>query len=306
MKTFYLTLTLLATVLLSSLAVLAQTQSRQESRQDQLTEIENKRKEIAELEQKLLAPSDEDCLRYADFLRSPDTGLIRLLPREKYDSVYHQTASPTATGAFPRKKAGDLQNSSIPGEIIPGRAPTGGGTAPAQNDAAFTNLADLPSVNGERSKTTPITMRGGGAYYSFTRKTHEYGGSDIQLDHGELQTGFSGVNYGLLTKLGKVPLEDLNLQTPAVQLLAGYAAPTQPQEARLEKSRFKQGAKIDGVNVKRRLPVQLNATYLLRAINYAQSDVLVAFRVVTIDSDGSAVILWKLLKQFPTPQLARN
>lgn len=302
MKTFSLTLTLLASVLLSSLAVLAQTQSRQ----DQLTEIDSKRKEIAELEKQFLAPSDEDRLRYADFLRLPDTGLIRLLPREKYDSAYAQTVSPPTPGSFPRKKAEDLHNSSLPGALIPGRAPSGGGVAPVQNDAAFTNLDDLPSVNGGSLKPTPITMRGGGAYYSFTTRNHEYGGSHIQLDHGELSSGFSGANYGLLTKLGKVPLEDVNLQTPAVGPLAGYAPPAQPQEARLEQSRFREGAKIDGVKVKRSLPLQLNATYLLRAINYAQSDVLVAFRVVRIDSDRSAVILWKLLKQFPTPQLARN
>lgn len=302
MKVFYLTLTLLATVLLSSLTALAQTQSRE----DRLNEIENKRKEIAELEKKLLAPSDEDRLRYADFLRLPDTGLIRLLPREKYDSTYGRTVTPKAPGAFPRKKAADLHNSSIPGAIVPGRAPTGGGTAPVQNDAAFTNLDDLPTVNGDSVKSTPITMRGGGGYYSFTRRTHEYGASDIQLDHGELQTGFSGVNYGLMTKLGKVPLEEVNLQITAVQGLAGYAPPAQASDARLEQSRFQQGAKIDSVKVKRSLPVQLNSTYLLRAINYAQSDVLVAFKVVTIDSDGSAVILWKLLQRFPTPQLARN
>lgn len=39
-------------------------------------------------------------------------------------------------------------------------------------------------------------------------------------------------------------------------------------------------------------------------VNYAKSDVLVAFRVVEIDSDGSALIDWKLLKRFRTPQLA--
>jgi len=25
-----------------------------------------------------------------------------------------------------------------------------------------------------------------------------------------------------------------------------------------------------------------------------------------VDTDGSAIILWKLLKKYPTPQLARN
>ncbi len=32
-----------------------------------------------------------------------------------------------------------------------------------------------------------------------------------------------------------------------------------------------------------------------------QSDALVAFRVVRIDNDSSAVIVWKLLKKYPIP-----
>jgi hypothetical protein len=32
-----------------------------------------------------------------------------------------------------------------------------------------------------------------------------------------------------------------------------------------------------------------------------QSDVLVVFRVVRVDSDGSATIVWKLLKKYGKP-----
>ena len=52
--------------------------------------------------------------------------------------------------------------------------------------------------------------------------------------------------------------------------------------------------------------MKLDSTYLLRSINYRSSDVLVAFKVVRIDSDGSAVLLWKLLQKYPKPQLAHN
>jgi len=54
------------------------------------------------------------------------------------------------------------------------------------------------------------------------------------------------------------------------------------------------------------LPVKVNTTYLLRSINYVASDVLVAFRVVRKDSDGSIIIIWKLLKNYPRPKLARS
>ena len=35
-------------------------------------------------------------------------------------------------------------------------------------------------------------------------------------------------------------------------------------------------------------------------------DVLVAFRIIRKDDDDSVIILWKLLKKYPKPELARN
>lgn len=69
------------TLILSCLNVAAQTQSRE----DIIKEIESKRAEIAVLEKYVLATSDTDRQEFAAFLTQPQTGLIRLLPREKYD-----------------------------------------------------------------------------------------------------------------------------------------------------------------------------------------------------------------------------
>jgi len=60
------------------------------------------------------------------------------------------------------------------------------------------------------------------------------------------------------------------------------------------------------VSYKSRLQLRLNSTYLLRSVLYDTSDAIVAFKVVRIDNDDSAIILWKLLKKYPTPYLARN
>jgi hypothetical protein len=224
------------------LTVFAQTQTRE----DLLKQIEAKRAELNALEKDFLAPSEEDRKSHADFLRTPDTGLIRLLPRETYDD----------------NAAKDRQR---------------------------------------------IVTRGGGAYYSFTRLTHEYGyGSDIELSQDQLSTGFAGADYGLLTSLGDVPLESVSLETPAVNVFAAYNPPSEEPKARIEQRRFQMGADLQGISVSRHLPLKLNSTYLLRSVNYRESDVLVAFRVVRIDSDKSAIIIWKLLKKYPTPQLAYN
>lgn len=220
MKKSFRASALVFTLLLSAFSVSAQTQSRE----DILREIEAKRAELAALEKRLLAPSEEDQATYADFLRQPETGLIRLLPREKYD-----------TEVYKKNKRG-------------------------------------------------ITMRGGGAYYSFARKTHEFGyGNDIGLEQGKLDTV---AYYGMLSLLGDVPLESVNLETPAAQALA--MPPTKSARNRSQ------------------LPLKPNSTYLLRSFDDSRSDVLVAFRVVRVDTDGSAIILWKLLKSFPLKQVAGN
>jgi hypothetical protein len=222
--------------------------AQSESRNDLLRQIETKRTELSALETKFLAPSDEDRAVYTEFLRQPDTGLFRLLPREIYESDTYKS---------------------------------------------------------NRKKT--LTIRGGGSYYSFTRLSHEYDyGTDIGLEQGYLKVGFAGADYGMLAKLSDVPLEDLTTEHPSVLFLSTYEAVTEEPQARLEQRRFGTGTTIDGLLYKERLPVEVGATYILRSINYSDSDVLVAFRVIRKDTDGSIVIAWKLLKKYSVPKLARN
>jgi hypothetical protein len=243
MKKISIATGVLITVLLAAVSSFAQTQSRD----DILKQIVAKRAELAALEKEFLAPTEDDRAAHAEFLRLPDTGLIRLLPREVYESEVYK-----------------------------------------------------------KNKKT-LTVRGGGAYYSFTARTHEYSGpTDIGLEGGRLQTGFAGANYGMLTSLGDVPLENINLESPAVHGFAMHVpAPDEPK-ARIEQRASSNGATIEGTSYTNRLPLTQNSTYLLRAVNYDASDVLVVFRVVRIDDDSSAIILWKLLKKYPKPHLARN
>lgn len=243
MKKIVLATAAIATLILSALTAFAQTQSRD----DILKELQAKRTELSTLEKRFLSPAEEDRATYAEFLRQPNTGLIRILPREKYD----------------------------------------------------------PDAQNDKPKT--VTIRGGGAYYSFARRTHEYGyGSDIELSQESLTTGFAGADYGMLVSLGDVPLESISLETQAAQVLSLHKPPTDEPLARIEYRRAAEGTTIEGVTYKRTLPLRLNSTYLVRSINYSDSDVLVAFRVVRVDTDGSAILLWKSLASFAIPQLTRN
>jgi hypothetical protein len=237
MRRFLTAAFLIAITSMLSVSALAQTESRAET----LKQIEAKRAELASLEKKFLAPSEEDRALYTEFLAQPDTGLIRLLPRESFD------------------------------------------------------------------REDKMTIRGGGAYYSFVLLTHAYGyGSDIELQQNQLSVGFAGYDYGLLVKTGNGPLDEVNSEHPSVGILANYQTPMTEAEARSEQRRWDAGANIDGLNIRRRLPVEVNANYVLRSISYHASDVLVALKVIRKDEDGSVTILWKLLKRFPKPEFAKT
>jgi hypothetical protein len=227
---------------------LAQSQDRSKT----IKEIASLKKQLSEKEKLFLSPSSEDLAVFGEFLKQPNTGLIRIFPRRLYENW--------------------------------------------------------------------LTIRGGGAYYSFTRLTHEYGqGSDIELlpvptndlvvpptAEYKFQVGFAGADYGFIVTLGNVPLEKVTIDHGGVKFLVDYNPPSAEPQARSEYRRSQDGVGKNGYSYRREAPVIVNYTYALRSINYNTSDVLVAFRVVRRESDGSVVILWKRLKQFSKPDLIRT
>ena len=194
----------------------------------------------------VLAPSEADVARHQFLLSQPNTGVMRLLPREAFDSMVY--------------------------------------------------------------KVKPkVSMRGGGAYFSFYYRTHEYGyGSDISFEKGLLHVGFAGASYGLLTDLGDTELESIEVKDPRAGFMLNYKPPPKEADARIEQRKFWSPFMVDGVRYQRRLPAHVNHTYLVRSIDYDRSDLLVAFRIVSKADDGGLTIAWKILKKYPTPRLARN
>jgi hypothetical protein len=203
------------------------------------SEIESLREQIKAREPILLAPSNEDRQAYAEFLSQSGAGLVRLLPREKWDGK--------------------------------------------------------------------LSTSGGGAFYSFANRTHEYGrGSDIMLEQGRFGVGFAGADFGFIVNLGDAPLEAVTAETDGVHFMATFQTPSAEPEARKAYTQFGGGRQSRQWTYKPSLPVFANNTYALRSIIYDASDVLVAFRVVRKDTDGSVVLLWKLLEKFPKPVLERD
>lgn len=241
MKKIVTVITFSLTVILACLSVAAQTQTQ--SRDDVIKEIEAKRAELAVLEKKVLAVADSDREQFAAFLTQPQTGVIRLLPRETYDG------------------------------------------------------------NGKRR----LAINGGGAYYSFVRKTHEYGqGSDIELAQDQLSVGFAGADYGLLLNLGDVSFEQVGSDHLATRALLDYTPPLKEADVRAESRKLWRGMELSGFNFTGRVPAKVSNTYLLRSVSPERSDILVAFRVVRKDTDGSFILIYKVLKTFPTPKMERT
>jgi hypothetical protein len=243
MKRFFTGMLSLAILATLSVAVHAQSASRD----DVLKDIAAKRAELQRLEDQFLSPAEEDSAAYKELLSQPDTGLIRLLPREIYESETYK----------------------------------------------------------KNQKT--LTIRGGGAFYSFARLTHEYGlGSDLMLEAGYLSSQPAGAGYGMMIDLGDVSLNDITKDYPAALSLADYGAAKDEPQARMEQRQLHVGRILDGATYKSRAPLKIGTTFLLRSINYDFTDVLVAFRTVRKDTDGSVIIAWKLLKKYPKPELGRT
>lgn len=229
------------TLVLACLSVAAQNQIQ--SRDDVIKEIETKRAELTVLEKKVLAVSDTDREEFAAFLTQPQTGVIRLLPRETYDG------------------------------------------------------------NAKRA----LAIRGGGAFYSFVRSTHEYGqGSDIALEQGQLSVGFAGADYGMLLNLGDVSLDQVSSDHGATRALLDYTPPVKEADVRAEYQKLWQGIELTGFMFKSRVPAKVSNTYLLRSISVDRSDIVTAFRIVRQDSDGSLILVFKVLKKFPAPKMERT
>lgn len=173
----------------------------------------------------------------------------------------------------------------------------------AAPDTGIIRLLPRPKTEAE----SKVSVRGGGAYYSFALSTHEYGrGSDIELQQGYFLVGFAGADYGFFAALGDVPLESVSLDSPGVAFLSSLETPSELTGARAQQARSDEGIEREGVTYKNRVAASVGQTYILRSINYDDSDVLVGFRVIRKDDDGSLILLWNMLRKLAPPALVRD
>jgi len=166
------------------------------------------------------------------------------------------------------------------------------------------------------SPTAYIPFRDGGSSYSFSSR--KYGDDfaapelrlDIDLNKGLPGKAFwvtgSGADFGFITKLGDVALEDVTVDRKEAKFLVDLAPPNREPAAREYQRRCSSGFEINGVFYRWWALAENNTTYLQRTIRYDKADLLVAFKTVREEPHGSFVILWKILKKNPIPAFKKN
>jgi hypothetical protein len=152
--------------------------------------------------------------------------------------------------------------------------------------------------------------------YSFTKEKHgnglngyvdpRLGWAELLLINGRFITGFNGEALGVLVALGDVPLETVTSDSEGVTGLANITPPADYFEAVSLSRRNRAGFALDKFRYGSSLPVSENMTYVLRSTSNKRADILVGFRVVRVEENGSLAMIWRKLKAYPKPKWKRR
>ncbi|MBD2184053.1 hypothetical protein H6G03_23785 [Planktothrix sp. FACHB-1375] len=228
---------------------------------------------------------------YAQFLGLPNTGITRILKAEFYN-----------------QDSNNLRNRLLPtnAESFP-----------------FTNLLKLEIENSEQTRINdnpPFVPQ-----------------LEIQIADDNFQIFPQEINYGFLVDIGDIPLENIDSGLSAVatntrQFFLNYRPPNKLASLQVDRRRFITGKEQNfGLSepIFAQAPAVLNHTYLVRTVQFQlpevllsgdpitnrqrrildslletpSADLLIAFRPVYRRSDGSYTVLWRVVKQFPNPQI---
>ncbi|MCL1466975.1 hypothetical protein [Argonema galeatum] len=160
---------------------------------------------------------------------------------------------------------------------------------------------------------------------------------EIQIADNNFQIVQPELNYGFLVDLGDIPLENIDYSLTDVsvftqQFFLTYQPPNELEPLQADRRRFITGKQQNfglSESILTEAPAVLNHTYLVRTIQFQlpeillngdrisrsqrrnlnallqtpSIDLLIAFRPVYRRQDGSYTVLWRVIKQFPDPQI---
>ena len=163
---------------------------------------------------------------------------------------------------------------------------------------------------------------GAGSSYSFRLGTYRIRRlADITLVKNSLSTR-SVFNGAIFVELGDMPIEDVTLETPQIVYLAEYKPVKNSKQALEAARRFAGGVRKNGFIYGRGVFANKGSTFAMRSIAYRgkfhraeegvvynelefdkRRDVIVAFRIVDVEPNGTATIVWKVLRESKSPKL---
>lgn len=168
----------------------------------------------------------------------------------------------------------------------------------------------------------PWNIIGKATFYSF--RTEDYSNkifSDLQFEDKTFK--IVGLNsLGFLSDLGDISIENLNLQSKGIKELAEFQPSTNLEEIEKHFNLARSGFQIGDQIYKTEFKMDSNKTYVLRSIAYEskvfwkigkrkinilaedkRKDIIVIFRVVRENDDGSVNILWRKLQSKDAPKI---
>jgi hypothetical protein len=162
----------------------------------------------------------------------------------------------------------------------------------------------IVTVETLKSADVILPIKGRGAYYSYSKLRHELDGwSEIGLQNGTFQVGFAPRALGFMGLLGDVPLEAVTLDSKEVGYLHKLVPLTTYQDIMAQGEEHIRRLRAGGMIYSSTMDALLDNTYVLRSTTSGKADILVAFRVIREDADGSLHILWKKLAGYPVTTL---
>jgi hypothetical protein len=130
------------------------------------------------------------------------------------------------------------------------------------------------------------------------------------------------LQQGLMVNIGDIPIENVSSKYPDAEFIENYKPLVDSAAAQKDFVKFKSGVLLGNKKYASVLKSEPNTTYILRSIafrgNYyreinraaydefefdKRKDILVVFRIVSQESDGSIVLLWKELRKTKAPKL---
>jgi len=164
---------------------------------------------------------------------------------------------------------------------------------------------------------------GAGGSYSFRVKNYRIPRlADITFD-GRSLIAKGALVGAIFVNVGDIPLERIRLNTKGVGFLAEFEPSKKADEAFESVKKFVRGVESQGFIYGRGVFIGEKTTFALRSIAYRgkqlkevagvvynelnfdkRRDIIVAFRIVRKDVDGTITILWKELQDMKSPKLS--